>query len=112
MNFFDRMKNVINQGLEMSKDALNVAAEKAKEMGERGVLRYEISKLEKDVEKNLALIGTNVYNLLVKQGKDSVNKDTTEIKQLLDEVKSLEGKITEREKQLEDLKNEESKKGK
>jgi hypothetical protein len=104
------MKEVINQGLETTKGAINVAAEKAKGLGERGVLKYEISKLEKDVEKNFALIGTHVYNLLVLKGNENISKNTEEIKPLLNEVIELEKKITDRETQLEEIKKEEARK--
>ena len=101
MDFLERMKKTMSQGFETTKKGLEQAAEKAREMGEKGVLRYEISRLEKDVERNFAMIGGQVYDVLVKKGQNTVSKSTGEIKDLLAAVQSLEKRIAEKEKAVE-----------
>jgi hypothetical protein len=103
MGFVDRMKEIIGQGLETTKKVLSSAAEKAKELGEIGVLKYEISQLEKQVEKRFALLGGNVYSILVEKNKNTVTKGTSEVKELLEEVNELEKRIDEKEKALKEL---------
>jgi hypothetical protein len=107
MAFFERMKEIIDQGVENTKKVLNSAAEKAKELGEIGVLKYEISQLEKQVEKRFALLGGNVYSILVEKNKNTVTKSTPEIKELLDEINDIEKKIDEKEDSLKKIENKE-----
>jgi uncharacterized protein YceH (UPF0502 family) len=101
MDFLERMKKTMTQGFETTKKGLEQAADKAREVGEKGVLKYEISRLEKDVERNFALIGSQVYDVLVKKGQNTVSKSTAEVKELLATVEGLEKRIAEKEKALE-----------
>lgn len=108
MGFFERMKDVIDQGVENTKKVLSSAAEKAKELGEIGVLKYEINQLEKQVEKRFALLGGNVYSILVEKNKNTVSKSTTEIKELLDEISDIEKRIDEKEASLKKIETRET----
>ncbi len=103
MGFVDRMKEVIGQGLETTKLVLSSAAEKAKELGEKGVLKYEINQLEKQVEKRFALIGGSVYSILVEKGQNTVTKNTSDVKELLEEIGDIEKRIDEKEETLKEL---------
>ena len=103
MTFVERMKKVLNQGLESTKEALDTAAEKAKEMGEKGVLRYEISRLEREAERKFAILGNDVYQVLVERGQQTVSKNTGEIKVLLEELGDLERRIRDKEASLKQI---------
>lgn len=103
MSFFDRMKKVLNQGLESTKEALDVAADKAKELGEKGVLRYEIHRLEREAERKFALLGNDVYRVLVERGQQTVSKSTGDIKSLLDEISDLERRIQSKEDSIKQI---------
>ena len=46
MSFSERMKDMIDKGLVASRDFAKKASEKAKELGEKGVLKLEIAQLE------------------------------------------------------------------
>jgi peptidoglycan hydrolase CwlO-like protein len=108
MSFFERMKEIIDQGVENTKKVLNSAAEKAKELGELGVLKYEINQLEKQVEKRFALLGGNVYSILVEKNKNTVSKSTSEIKELLDEINDIEKRIDQKEAEVKKIENKEN----
>ena len=54
MSFWDRMEEIVSQGLESSRDILGKAKEKAKDLGEKGLLRYEISQIERQAEKKFS----------------------------------------------------------
>ena len=57
MSFWERMEEVVNQGLESSRDILSKAREKARDLGEKGLLHYEIMQLERQAEKKFSKLG-------------------------------------------------------
>ena len=97
MSFWERSKKMINQGVISTKEIYENAREKAKELGEKGVAKFEIAQLENQAEKRFAQIGRQVYEVLVKEGQQTVSKGTTEIKKLLQEVEDIEKTIDEKE---------------
>lgn len=102
MDFVERMRKVMTQGFETTKKGLEQAADKAKELGEKGVLKYEIGRLEKEVERKFGLLGSHTYRLLVEKGQTTVSKSTGDIKVLLTEIQDLEKRIGEKEKAVEE----------
>ena len=103
MDFFERMKTVVNQGYETTKDALGTAADKAKELGEKGVLKFEISQLERETGKKFALLGNNVYQILAVSGQSTLSKNNADVKTLISEIQDLEKKIQEKEEAIKKL---------
>jgi hypothetical protein len=103
MSFWERMKEMVDKGIETSKDVLGKAAEKAKELGDKGVLRFEIMQLEKQGERKLIQLGTLVFDLLVKQDKSSVSKSTQGAKEIIEELVQVEKKIDEKEEALKKI---------
>ena len=101
--FWDRMKSVLNQGFETTREALDTAAEKARQLGEKGVLRFEIGQLEREAGRKLSLVGSRVYRILVEQEKNTVSKSTPEIKTLLMEIQNLKRRIEAKENELADI---------
>ncbi|MFW6139357.1 MAG: hypothetical protein ACOC7U_09300 [Spirochaetota bacterium] len=104
MGFLDRIREAVNQGLLTSREVFEKAGEKTKELGEKGAVRFELMQLENQAHKRFAKIGTRVYEILVKKGRNTVSKSTPEIKALLQEIEELEKKIEQKE---EDLKKKE-----
>jgi hypothetical protein len=100
MGFWDRMKEILDKSFETSKDVLEKAKDKAKELGEKGLLKYEIMQLEKSAEKKIVLLGTKVFELLVKEEKNTISKTTPGIKEILQEMLDIEEKINEKEESL------------
>ncbi|MBN1798028.1 MAG: hypothetical protein JW822_05605 [Spirochaetales bacterium] len=103
MGFWDRMKEVLDKSIETSKDVLIKAKEKAQELGEKGVLKYEIMQLEKNAEKKLALLGAKTFELLVKEDKNSISKSTQGVKEILEDIMNIEEKIDGKEEALKNL---------
>jgi hypothetical protein len=100
MGFFERSKKMIREGMMSTREVLDKAKDKTKDLGEKGVKKFEIMQLEKQAEKRFAEIGRHVYEVLVKEGQQTISKGTTEIKQTLQEIEELERAIDEREKAL------------
>jgi hypothetical protein len=100
MGFFERSKKLISEGMMSTKEVLEKTKEKTKELGEMGVLKFAIKQLESQAEKRFAEIGRHVYEVLVKEGQQTISKGTAEIKKLLQEIEELERTIDEKEKAL------------
>jgi heme oxygenase len=100
MGFWERSKDLLSQGVLSTKEIFEKATEKSKELGEKGVAKFEIAQLEKQAEKRFAQIGRHVYEVLIKEGQQTISDGTTEIKNLLQEVDEIEKTIDEKEKKL------------
>ncbi|NOY10436.1 MAG: hypothetical protein GXP33_16505 [Spirochaetes bacterium] len=100
MSFKNRMEKILNQSLSVSRDVFDKAKTKAKDLGDKGLLKYEIMQLEREEEKKFSALGTKIYDLLVRNNKNTVSKNTPEIKELLAELKDLEDRIDKKELQL------------
>ena len=100
MGFWERSKDLLSQGVLSTKEIFEKASEKSKELGEKGVAKFEITQLEKQAEKRFAQIGRHVYEVLVKEGQQTISDGTTEIKKLLREVDEIEKTIDEKEEKL------------
>jgi len=103
MGFWERMKEAVDKGIETSRDVLGKAADKAKELGEKGVLKFEIMQLENQAQKKFAQLGAAVFEQLVKQGAESVSGETEGIKALIEELVKIEKKTDEKEEALKKI---------
>jgi len=103
MGFWERMKEVIDKGIETSRDVLSKAAEKAKELGEKGVLKFEIMQLEAEGHKKLAKLGSKVFELLQKQKLEMITAETEGVKELLGEIAEIEAKMDAKEEALKKI---------
>jgi hypothetical protein len=100
MGFWERSKQLLSKGVVSTKEIIEGAAEKSKELGEKGVARVTIVQLERQIENRLAQIGRHVYQVLVKDGQQTISKGTDEIKALIQEVEQFENDIDEAETRL------------
>lgn len=100
MDFLDRMKTFFDKGIESSGELFGKAREKAQELGEKGVLKFEIMQLENQAEKVMAKLGTQVYESLSKENLDKVTRESPGVQQLLDQIHDIESRIHEKEATL------------
>lgn len=96
------MQDMINKGLAASKDLAIKAGAKAKELGEKGILRVEILQLKSRVEKLTAKLGIEAYAAFVDRNQTTISKDSPEVAKILSEIEelrhSIEGKESEYKK--------------
>ncbi|UCB44907.1 MAG: hypothetical protein JSV25_11910 [Spirochaetota bacterium] len=104
MSFWDRMKEALEKGVSTSKEVFDKTKKKAKDLGDMGALKLAISKLERQAEERFSLIGTRVYDLLIKKERKSVSKSTPEIRDLLSEIIDIKKNINKKEKELKKYK--------
>ena len=101
MSFWDRMEKVVNQGLESSREILGKAKEKAKDLGEIGLLRYEISQIERQAEKKFGQLGVKVYEVLVLKDQAAVDKEA--VKEVLEDIRELKDRLEKLENDLKEV---------
>ena len=101
MAFIERMKELLDQGVAVSKDFAVKAGAKAQDYGERGVMIIEVRQLEGQAQKLIGRLGTEVYNAFVERGEETLTKNSPPIDAILSEIASARESI---EKKEEDLK--------
>jgi hypothetical protein len=101
MAFSDRMRDLFDQGAQVSKEFLSKAGAKAQDLGERGVLTLEIKQMEGQARKLLERLGNQVYHYLAEEGAESVAASDTAVRNILSELGALKSAIEKREAELE-----------
>jgi hypothetical protein len=91
------VQQIFDKGIELSKKTY----EKAKELGEIGLIQVEIIALQHKMAKKIGQLGTLTYNHLLKE-KAALRKDTKGVPAILKEIKDLGQKIKQKEKELKD----------
>jgi hypothetical protein len=87
------------KGLEASKDFAVKAGAKVQELGEKGVLALEIKQLEGQAKKLLGRLGAEVYRVF-EAGASAVNSGDPEIGAMLKEIGAVKEAIEKREQEL------------
>jgi hypothetical protein len=122
MAFSDRMKELLDQGAQVSKELLSKAGEKAQDwgekgyaasknlvsragekaqnLGEQGVLLLEIKQLEGQAQKLVGRLGTEAYHAFVEKGAKSITVDTPAVKTLLAELAGVREALEKKEAEL------------
>jgi len=100
MTFSERMKEMLDQGLSVSKDFAAKAGAKAQDLGERGILMLEIKQLENQAQKALTKLGNEAYRSFSASGQPAINLDAPEFKAILYELSAIEAAIEKKEAEL------------
>lgn len=103
MGFWDRMQEILDKSIETSKDVFDKAKEKAKELGEKGVLKYEIMKVEKQIQKKTTELGAKVFDIFSEEKQNSITKNSGGIKEIVLEIANLEKQLNDKEEALKNL---------
>jgi len=102
MTFSQRMKELLEQGWNASKEFAIKASEKAQDLGERGILMWDIKQLENQAQKLISRLGSEAYVAFTERGNSTIDKDAVEFRVILDELTQIREQI---EKKEYDLKN-------
>ena len=107
MNLWNRIEKVLEQGLETSRAVVDKArsgakelGEGAKDLGEIGVLKFEVLQLERRSAKVLSKLGHEVYEAFGDRGQLTIAKDADGVKELLGELQDIERSINEKEQAM------------
>jgi len=101
MGIWDKMEQLIGQGIHTSREVLARAKDKAQELGEIGLLKYEISQLEKQAQKLFGSLGLTVFDKLAVKGQATVSREA--VKELVAELEEVRKKIEQKESDLKAL---------
>ena len=97
------VERAVNQGLKGSRDALDRARSKARELGERGALRLDLLQLERQRTRLLEELGTLIHERLGAQGQATVSRRTRGVKDLLVQIDNLSVRCRDKQAALEEL---------
>ena len=100
MAFSDRMRELLDQGVAASKEFAVKAGAKAQDLGERGVLMFEIRQLEGQAQKLIGRLGAEAYRTFTEQGEQTLSAESTPVKTLLSEIATVRESIERKESEL------------
>ena len=114
MKLWNRIERVLEQSLETSREVLDKArsgakelGESAKELGEVGVLKFDVLQLERRSAKVLSQLGHEVYEAFGERGRKTLSRDTDGVKELLTELHDIERRIDDKEQAIAELRKKE-----
>jgi len=100
MTFSERMKDLLEQGWTASKEFAIKAGAKAQDLGERGLLMWDIKQLENQAQKLLTRMGNEAYIAFTDRDQTTIERETAEFKTILDELAVIREQIEKKEYEL------------
>lgn len=110
MAFLDKMKNYLDKGVEVSKDAFSRAGTAVQDFGDKSVLRIEKKQFESKLEKEYISLGKQCFTLIKKDGEKSIEADDGRISGIIAEIERINIEIEKRDEQISMTKSEEPQK--
>jgi hypothetical protein len=104
MAFIERMKELLDQGVAVSKDIAVKAGAKAQDYGERGVMMLEIKQLESQAQKLIGRLGTEAYQAFTERGEANLSSESDTVKSILSEIAAARQSIEKKEAELKSRK--------
>ncbi len=100
MALLDKMKEYLDKGIEVSKEAFSKAGDAVQDFGDKSVVRIEIKQLESKLNKEYASLGTQVFNLSVISNEKSLSFDDPHVSGIIAEIHRLIDEIDARKHEL------------
>ncbi len=101
MDFNQRLQDIFDKGISLSKEVLSKAKDKAQELGEKGLLKLEIKHLEDQASQLFGRLGIEAYHAFA-AGKKSFSRNAT-VESLVQEIERTKKLIEEKEQRLRSL---------
>jgi hypothetical protein len=98
------MKDLLEQGWTVSKEIAAKAGAKAQDLGERGLLMWDIKQLENQAQKLLTRLGSEVYIAFKDRDLTTVDRDSVEVRTILEELEIIKNQIEVKENELKSRK--------
>jgi len=103
MTFWDSLKDFMDKSIEASGKALNEFGEKTKELGQKGVIKFEIAQLRNQFKQQSDKLGLVVYELFIKADKESITRRNSDVVPLLEKMQELEKLISQKEEEYKKI---------
>jgi len=100
MTFSERMKELFEQGWAASKEFALKAGEKAQDLGEKGILMWDIKQLEGQASKLISRLGNEAFIAFSERNQETIDRNTIEFRTILDEIKNLKDQIEKKDFEL------------
>ena len=100
MTFSERMKGMLEQGWAASKEFAVKAGAKAQDLGEKGVMMWDIKQLEGQAQKCLTKLGNEAYMAFTDRGQSTIERDAVEFRTILEELSIIREQIEKKEAEL------------
>jgi hypothetical protein len=100
MTFSERMKDLLEQGWSASKEFAIKAGAKAQDLGERGLLMWDIKQLENQAQKLLSRMGNEAYIAFTDRNQTTIDREAVEFRTILDELANIKVQIEKKEYEL------------
>ena len=100
MTFSERMKDILEQSWIASKEFAIKAGEKAQELGEKGILMWDIKQLENQAQKLIARLGNETYIAFHEHDQTTIERDVIEFRIILQEIALIKTQIEKKENEL------------
>ena len=96
----EKIKNLLDQGIAASKDLAAKAESKTRELGEQGVMLFDIKQLEAGLRKLKNALGDEAYEALVERNESSIGRDNPAINAILAELSNIRETIERKKTEL------------
>ena len=100
MTFSERMKNILEQGWAASKEFAIKAGEKAQDLGERGILMWDIKQLENQAQKLITRLGSEAYIAFTERDQATIDRESIEFRSILEELALIRDQIDKKDAEL------------
>ena len=98
--FVDKVKEYVDHGIEISKDAMGKVCNSVEDFGERSSIRLEITTLQTKKKKAFRTLGETVYNKLCVEKVSTLDVNDESLSALLASIETLSNDIAAKEEQL------------
>lgn len=97
MDFSGKLKKLMEDSIDASRDFLEKTSDQAQVWTEMGKLKIEILQLRAKAQSLTAKLGMEVYTLLVEKNEPMIGSSSPEIEPIINELKELDRAIDEKE---------------
>ena len=101
MKLSERMKEMVEQGLAVSKGFAVRTGGKAQELGERGVLMVEVKQLETQAQKLINRLGNEAYRAFIEDEQKTLSSEEHPFKGILTEITLIQESIEKKEQEMQ-----------
>ena len=109
MAFLEKLKDILDKGVESSKGALNKAGTAAKTFGDTSVLKIEIQQLKAKRKKAEEELGSYALKKFL-EGSENISYEEQSVKDIIEQVKKIDSTIEEKKQELAKIQKEQEEK--